>query len=204
MKSRSKFTASIIAALTLFTIQFPSNAEMPRSLSMASGMSTAQIKLVGAAINASFAQAMAGAKTTKTDSNITATATLTASGRYKCSLGGYINTSYTIRSVSFKNTGNVTMSGSGQQTLTDWRCVKGWVINGDPYISHTLTGSVFAGKTSMSGTMGGGWKSTGPNKAKQSCQLRANTQYAANGRNGVTTIHITCVPGGLTNITERF
>lgn len=204
MKYKYGLTSAFVAASVLTSFQIPSNASVTKSFSMATGMTKAQITKVGDAINQSFAKALATAKPTTTVSNLSISVTLSANGRYKCSTGGYINTTYTMRSITIKNTGNVTMSGYGHQTLSDWRCVTGWIINGDPYISHTLTGSVFAGKTTMRGTMSGGWKATGPSKAKQSCQLSGSTQYAATGNSGVTSIRVTCVPGGTTSFTERF
>ncbi len=204
MKYRYRLTSAFIAALVMSSIQIPSSAQMPESFSMATGMSKAQITKIGDDINQAFTKAMAAAKTSTNVSNLSASVTLTANGRFTCSKGGYINTTYTMRSITMKNTGNVTMTGSGHQTLSNWRCVTGWIVNGDPYISHTLSGSVFAGKTSMRGTMSGGWKATGPSKTKQSCQLSGSTQYATTGNSGVTTIRINCVPGGTTNITERF
>lgn len=204
MKHRIPLTSAFVAAFLLATIQIPSSAQMPASLSMATGMTKTQITKIGEAINQSFAQAMTTAKTTTVDSNLSTSVTLSATGRFKCAAGGYIDTTYTMRSITVKNTGNATITGSGRQTFTGWRCVSGWTINGNPYISHGLSGSVIAGKKSLRGTMGGGWKATGPKKVKQSCQLKGNTQYAATGNSGVTTIRINCVPGGITNITEPF
>lgn len=204
MKNRISLASGFVAALLLATIQIPSSAHMPESLSMATGMSKAQITKVGDAINQSFAQAMATAKTTTSDSTLNTSVMLLANGRFKCSAGGYIDTTYTMRSITTKSTGNATITASGRQTFTGWRCITGWTINGNPYISHGLSGSVVAGKKSMRGTMGGGWKATGPNKFKQNCRLSGITQYATTGNSGVTTIRINCVPGGTTNIAERF
>lgn len=204
MKFRRSLISMSIAALLLTSSQIPSNAHMSEALSMATGMSKAQISQIGDQLGQAYAKALAAAKPSTSVSKLSASVTVSANGRYTCSTGGYINTTYTLRSITTINTGNVTMTGSGHQTLSHWRCVTGWIVNGDPYVSHTLTGSLFAGKTSLRSTISGGWKATGPNKVKQSCQMSGSTQYSAIGNSGVTTIRVNCVPGGSTNITEHF
>lgn len=171
---------------------------------MAAGMSKGQLASMEGALSQAYAQAMASGKTRNTVSNLGATVTLSADSRYTCASGGYIHSTMTLRTIVTANNGNATISGSGHQTIADWRCVKGWIVNGDPYVSHTISSSYFAGTFRMSVYMSGGWKATGTNKAKQSCQTTANSQYSTIGNSGVTTVHIRCVPGGSTDITTRF
>lgn len=204
MKYKYQLTSAFIAALIISGLQIPSSAQMPESFSMAAGMSKAQLSSMESSLAQAYAQAMAAAKPKISVSKLTVTMTSSADARFKCSVGGYIHTTMTLRSVTTNNTGNTSLSGSGHQTISDWRCVKGWIVNGDPYISHTISSSVFAGSYRASAYMSGGWKATGPNKVKQSCQTRSETQYSSLGSSGFTTVHAKCVPGGSTDLTTHF
>lgn len=204
MKYRYSLTSAFVALLILSSLQIPSSAHMPTSLSMASGMSKAQLTSMATSLGQAYVQAMATGKTRTTISNLSASVTVSADARFKCATGGYIHTTMTIRSVTTSNTGNTSTSGSGHQTISDWRCIKGWIVNGDPYISHTISSSTFAGSLRMSAYMSGGWKGTGPNKVKQSCQTRSETQYSTLGSSGFTTVHAKCVPGGASDLTTHF
>ena len=170
----------------------------------AAGTSQAQVKVMTDSLAEAYRQAMLGAKTTITPSKLSVSTTSTVDRRYTCSLGGYIHTTMTTRIIVTMNTGNSNTSGSGHQTISDWRCIKGWVVNGDPYLSHTISGSIFAGKVRVSTHISGGWKATGPNKAKQSCQTSGNVQYSTIGNSGVTTVHVRCVPGESYDVTTHF
>lgn len=202
---RKIWPASALLAIFLVSA-FPSasGAHVHEGMSSAAGLTKAQINKINTAINESFTQAMATATTTRSDATLTSSATVTASGRFKCATGGYIDTSYTMTNLFTKSTGVSALTGQGRQLIANWRCIAGWVINGNPYISHGLTGTALAGKANMHGTMGGGWKAVGPKKFKQTCKFVGDTKYTPDAKNGVTTIRITCVPGGVTNITERF
>lgn len=204
MNNKSALTAALVAVFIASASQIPSSAQANRAFRSAVGMTDAQIKAIGTAVNDSFAAAMDTAKTTGTTSTTTNTATVSASGTYPCASGGYIKTVYSMVMVAIRATGKVTITGGGKQTIVGWKCVKGWLVNGNPYISHTLSGTRTGNNTSMKGGMGGGWTAIGPNKMKQVCQFRGDTQYQSNGTNGVTSIRIACKPGGTTNITERF
>jgi hypothetical protein len=130
--------------------------------------------------------------------------TVSTNSRWTCNAGGYINTTMTIRAVVTTKNASANVSGSGHQTISNWGCIKGWIVNGDPYISHTISSSTFAGTFRTSAYMSGGWKATSPNKAKQSCQTTSETQYSSIGSIGFTTVHAKCVPGGLSDITTHF
>lgn len=204
MKYRIQLTSVFTAALVLASLQIPSSAQLPTSLSRASGMSKAQLMSMESSLGQAYAKAMATAKPTSTVSKLTVSITLSADARFTCSAGGYIHTTMTLRSVTTNSNGNTNASGSGHQTISDWRCIKGWIVNGDPYISHTISSSMFAGTYRTSAYMSGGWKATGPNKVKQSCQTRSETQYSSLGSSGFTTVHAKCVPGGATDLTTHF
>lgn len=204
MKYRFQMTSVFTALLVISSLQIPSSAQMLQSLSMATGMSKVQLNSMTNSLEKAYAQAMATAKTTTSVTTLSASISISADARYKCSAGGYIHTTMTTRSVTTSNTGNTTASGSGHQTISDWRCIKGWIVNGDPYISHTISSSMFAGSVRMSAHMSGGWKAIGPNKVKQSCQTSAESQYSSLGSSGFTTVHAKCVPGGTTDLTTHF
>lgn len=204
MKYRFQLTSAFIAVLVISSLQIPSSAQMPQSLFMAAGMSKAQLNSVTSSLDKAYEHAMATAKTTTSVSNLSASITISADARYKCAAGGYIHTTMTTRSITTSKNGNTTTSGSGHQTISDWRCTKGWIVNGDPYISHTISSSMFAGSVRASYYLSGGWKAIGPNKVKQSCQTRAEAQYSSLGSSGFTTLHVKCVPGGNTDLTTHF
>lgn len=200
----SKWTIAV--ATTVFLLAGPLtavNAQTSESFRTAAGMSKAQVKVMTDALGVAYRQAVTGAKTAVTWSKLGVSTTSTADARYTCSLGGYIHTTSTTRVIVTTN-GNSNTSGSGHQTISDWRCIKGWVVNGDPYLSHTISGSMFAGKISFSTHLSGGWKATGPNKAKQSCQTSGNSQYSTIGNSGFVTVHVRCVPGESYDVTTHF
>ncbi|MFA5918834.1 MAG: hypothetical protein WC800_04790 [Candidatus Nanopelagicaceae bacterium] len=203
--NRFRWAGTITTVLVLLAGVAPAtNAQSSASFRSATGMSKAQVKVMTDALGVAYRQAMSTAKTTINTSKLSVSTTSTADRRYRCSLGGYIHTTMTTRVIVTMNTGNSNTSGSGHQTISDWRCIKGWVVNGDPYLSHTLSGSVFAGKFRVSTHVSGGWKATGPNKAKQSCQTSGNAQYSTIGKSGVATVHVRCVPGESYDVTTHF
>jgi len=171
---------------------------------MASGMTKTQLTALGESFDQSMSQAMNAGKSTTVTSNTTVTVTLSAGGRYKCAKGGYIDSTMTLRTVVAKATSNATIAGSGRQTIANWKCLTGWTVNSNPYLTYKITGTVIAGVTKMAGTTTGAWKSTGANKAKQSCNVKGSTTYSADGKTGLAAYSITCVPGGTTTIKERF
>ncbi len=204
MKYRFQLTAVIVAAVVLLSLQIPTNAQMPTSLAMATGMSKTQLNMMESALGQAYNSAIAKAKTTMTQSKLSTSITVSANSRWTCAAGGYINTTMTIGTVVTTKTASANISGSGHQTISSWRCVTGWIVNGDPYISHTISSSTFGGQLRTSAYMSGGWKATGPNKTKQSCQTTSETQYSSIGSSGFTTVHAKCVPGGSTDITTHF
>ena len=109
------------------------------------------------------------------------------SGTYRvnCTAGGRIEVSGTV-------SGNIDNNGSGAlfmqmtETITDWNCIGGFVINGDPYISVTGTFTFLNGAPATQQTMhmGGGFKwGTAANK---SCQLSLTTLFSQNGHGTVS------------------
>lgn len=97
-----------------------------------------------------------------------------------CTVGGRI-------SVSGDITGSISSNGTGLlqihliETISDWSCITGFVINGDPYLSLTGTFSFFNGAPSsqQSIRMSGGikWGTT----AADSCQISLTTNFNSNG-----------------------
>ncbi len=91
--------------------------------------------------------------------------------RTNCTAGGHIE-------VSGNLTGSVDDTGSGAlflqvlETITDWRCIGGRVLNGDPYLSAAGTFTFLNGAQSGTASIsfGGGfkWGAT----AAESCQMR--------------------------------
>ncbi len=79
--------------------------------------------------------------------------------RTNCTAGGRIEVNGSL-------TGNIDETGSGVlllqvlETITDWRCIGGFVINGDPYLSVAGSMSFQGGRMSSPASFdfGGGWK----------------------------------------------
>lgn len=204
MKYRYRMTSAFIAILVISSLQIPSSAQMQQTFMMASGMTKAQLTTLGDAFDSSLTKAMAEGKTTTVSTTANVTSTLVANGRFTCAKGGFITSTMTLRTVVTKSTSNATIAGSGRQSIANWKCVTGWIVNGNPYITYKITGTIIAGVTKMSSTTSGAWKSTGPKSGKQSCRLRGTTTYAPDGKTGVVAYSITCTPGGTTTITEKF
>ena len=105
---------------------------------------------------------------------------VSVTGRTTCTAGGTIN-------VTGSMTGSISDQGSGAlflqvtETITDWQCVGGFVVNGDPYMSAAGTFTFFSGVLNSPATVsiGGGfrWGST----AAQSCQMQLTVLAYANG-----------------------
>lgn len=204
MKHRIPVTSAFVAALLLGTLQIPSSAQIHENFSMAAGMSTAQITAMENSLLDAQAKAMASAKFISSYNMTRTTTKLEANGTTKCAAGGFIRTTMSmsiIGTVSAKP--KVSISGSGHQLISDWKCVKGWIVNGDPSINRLITGGSFS-YIDVRYYLSGGWKATGPSKQKQSCQTNGNWHYISIGRSGVSTIHISCVPGTKTDVTQHW
>ena len=97
-----------------------------------------------------------------------------------CTAGGRIAVTGSI-------TGSISTGGSGilqigaTETITDWQCITGYIVNGDPYISlsGTFTFLNFAPSTQQSVTISGGfkWGTT----AEESCQISLSTNFSTGG-----------------------
>ena len=94
--------------------------------------------------------------------------------RTNCTAGGHIE-------VSGNMTGSIDQNGSGAlflqvlETITDWRCVGGRVINGDPYLSAAGTFTFLNGAQSGTASLsfGGAFKWTGAGAGSCSLTLTA-------------------------------
>ncbi len=96
-----------------------------------------------------------------------------------CTAGGRI-------AVTGSLTGGIT-NGSGilqigaTETITDWQCIGGYIINGDPYISMTGTFSFmnYAPSTQQSMRITGGFK--WGTSAEESCQIYLSIDFDTGG-----------------------
>lgn len=102
------------------------------------------------------------------------------SGRTNCTAGGYIEISGRL-SGSISDQGSGMLQISATETITDWRCIGGNVINGDPYISLAGTFSFlnWAPATTQTISIGGGFK--WGTSAAESCQIRLTINFPTAG-----------------------
>jgi hypothetical protein len=210
MKYRYPLVASFVVALAITSLQTPSSAQMPTSLSMATGMSKAQIQKVYDGLDKAITQvgsaiskAANAGKTKITDTTLTRSGTLAVDDRYTCASGGYIGSTMSTTTVLTKATGFLTISATVRQTISNWRCVADWVVNGSLNLNYKISGTSTGETSGASGGVSGAWKSVGPKGTKQSCQLKGSVQEGTVGAKPTETIRITCVPGGVTVITEK-
>lgn len=94
-----------------------------------------------------------------------------------CTAGGNIQV-LTSLTGSISNGSGLLQIGA-TETITDWKCITGYIINGDPYISLTGTFSFmnYAPATQQSMSIGGGfkWGTT----ADESCQIDLSILFNA-------------------------
>lgn len=157
---------------------------VPASAQPMDGMSKSQVTLMRAEAGMAWIEATRGEPTrTCAEGMTTCLVNWQINSIYTCPKGGRIITSGTITgTIEGNNLMTEQLSGTVTQTITNWRCVKGWVVDGDPYINILYEQTGFSSTQKITG----GWKAVGPKKVKQSCQLRgteSNTRYI-------------CKPGG--------
>jgi hypothetical protein len=96
-----------------------------------------------------------------------------------CTVGGRIEVSGDISGTTTDGSGYLTISAT--ETITDWECITGFIINGDPYITLSGTFSFLNGQpaTQQTMTISGGfeWGST----AAESCQISLTINYNSDG-----------------------
>lgn len=97
-----------------------------------------------------------------------------------CTAGGRIAVTGSITgSTSSNGTGVINMQAT--ETITDWQCITGYIINGDPYISLVGTFSFInaAPATRQDMTISGGfkWGTT----AEESCQISLSINFGNDG-----------------------
>lgn len=211
MKYRYRMTSAFVAILVVSSLQIPSSAQMQETFSMASGMTKTQIQKIYdgldkamSDVGAALTKAANAGKTEITETTLTRSGTLAIEYRSTCTSGGYIGSKMATTTVLTKSTSYLTVSGSVRQTISNWKCVAGWKVNGALNLTYKLSGPSTGENATASGAVSGAWKSTGPKNTKQSCQLKGSVQQNAAGGNASETIRITCVPGGVTVITEKF
>jgi len=200
MKYRFWSISALAVTLFLPTLQTSTSAQMPDLFKSATGMSKSQITIMENSLVAAQSKAMAGAKITTSVTSTRTTTKWVAEGTTKCSAGGYIRSTMTTSIVgTISASPKVWVDGSGHQTISNWKCVTGWIVNGDPSINRLINGSAFS-YIDVRYYLSGGWKATGPSKQKQSCQTSGNWHYTSIGSSGVSNVHISCVPGIKTDI----
>jgi len=168
------FAACSIPGLTDLTTAKISSAEaktiaMQLSKGLSNGVSTAHPLLAAAALRAG-------------DPGQPATTLINVpiSQRTTCTAGGNIN-------VTGSMTGSISDNGTGAlllgltETITDWACTGGFVLNGDPYLSAAGTFSFLSGVLSSPASirMGGSFRWTG--NGSGSCAIQLTTLVYANG-----------------------
>lgn len=210
MKYRYRMTSAFIAILVISSLQIPSSAQMQETFTMASGMTKAQIQKLYdgldkamSDVGAALTEAANAGKTEITETTSTRSGTLAIEYRSTCTIGGYIGSKMSTTTVLTKSTSYLTVSGSVRQTISNWKCVAGWTVSGSLNLTYKLSGPSTGENAKASGGVTGAWKSIGPKKTKQSCQLKGSVKEGAAGANPTETIRITCSPGGVTVITEK-
>lgn len=211
MKYGYRMTSAFVAILVISSLQIPSSAQMQETFTMASGMTKPQIQKIYdgldkamSDVGAALSKAANAGKTVITETTLTRSGTLAVEYRSTCTSGGYIGSRMTTTTVLTKSTNFLTISGSIRQSLSNWKCVVGWTVNGSLNLTYKLSGPSTGENATASGAVSGAWKSTGPKKTKQSCQLKGSVQQGNAGEKATETIRITCTPGGVTVITEKF
>lgn len=202
---KSSIVVTLIAATLALAVSPPTEAA-------AGGMTKSQIAAMEMSINKAVAQATAR-PTPSVSCNKSGTSCL-LSFRYdatrRCSMGGSIHVLGTLSGTASRsslNPGSVWLHGNITVSIMNWRCVGGWVVNGDPYVSYALgidTHSIFSALTL---SQSGGWLATTPKGAKpalkQSCQTQGSVSYGS-FLGGRATQHVRCVPGGAYDVTQKF
>jgi hypothetical protein len=175
--------ASFVVAFVFTSLQAPSSAQLPTSLSMGTGMSNAEIQKMYDGLDKAITQVGAvmskasnAGKTKITDTTLARSGTLAVDDRYTCMSGGYIASTMATTTVLTKTTGFLTISAPVRQNIFKWKCVTGWVVNGSLNLNYKIFGPSTGETSSASGGVSGAWKSVGPKNIKQSCQLKGSVQ----------------------------
>lgn len=103
-----------------------------------------------------------------------------------CESGGRITASANVTGSINDDTGTGVLLISATETISDWRCLPPFVINGDPYISLSGTFSFmnWAPATQQHIGIAGGFKwGTG---SADSCQIHLDTNFGSNGSGRTT------------------
>jgi len=169
----------VVAVLALFGCSLT-------DVTTSSGMSSGEANAIATQIGEAFARSMGGVApaapvaTQALGGPSAVVVNVQVTHRTNCTAGGHIE-------VLGNLTGNLSDTGTGvlllqvTETLSDWRCVGGYVINGDPYISVAGSMSFINGQPSSttSFSFGGGfkWGTT----SKESCQMSLTLLLRADG-----------------------
>jgi hypothetical protein len=152
-------------------------------------MSGAEARAIARQIGEAFANGMDGAvpapAALPVDGPLAVAVNVQLSQRTNCTAGGRIE-------VLGNLTGNISDEGSGilllqvTETISDWKCVTGYVVNGDPYVSVAGHMNFLSGQMSSTATFsfGGGfkWGTT----SEESCQISMTLLFRTDGTGRLT------------------
>jgi hypothetical protein len=114
----------------------------------------------------------------------TCTYNIPLSWSQNCTAGGRIGVTGSITGTTTDGSGFLQIGAT--ETITDWQCITGYIINGDPYISLSGTFSFLGGApaTQQSMTISGGfkWGTT----AAESCQISLSINFSSDGGGTMT------------------
>ena len=101
-----------------------------------------------------------------------------------CTAGGRIAVTGSITGSTSNGSGLLQIGAT--ETITDWQCITGYIINGDPYITLAGTFSFLNGapSTQQSMDINGGfkWGTT----AAESCQIDLSINFNSNGSGSIS------------------
>jgi hypothetical protein len=112
---------------------------------------------------------------------------ISANSRTSCTAGGYITVVGSLTGTA--SSCNMSyLSLQLTESIVNWQCISGWVVNGNPYISLTGTFTFLAGgapATQQTMTVSGGFAWTGTDAG--SCQIYLTTNFNTSTGSSTTT-----------------
>jgi hypothetical protein len=104
--------------------------------------------------------------------------------RQNCTAGGRIEVLGSLTGSTSNGSGLLQIGAT--ETISDWECITGFIVNGDPYISLSGTFSFLNGvpSTQQSMTISGGfkWGTT----TEESCQISLSINFGTDGSGTIT------------------
>jgi len=122
-------------------------------------------------------------------------------------VGGRVSTTGTINgSLTLGNTGGLfgALNISQQETITDWACAGGWIINSDPFSSTTGTVTVTGDNVSFSTRYSGGTVAQSTRGgADQACHITFDVFWTS-ATGGTFSGTADCGPAGFFRVSGTF